>query len=130
MSADELFPFAGIPGAFIHIKKPSGSKKRRIMQINTALDKIFVILDEDDPVKHADTLRSLLSSIQKGLHRSGLDDEIIDCVSEYVDTWTVDEAIEEDIDSFIEETNDIYERVVGEDEDEDDDEDEDEDDEY
>ena len=100
------------------------------MQINTALDKIFVILDEDDPVKHADTLRSLLSSIQKGLHRSGLDDEIIDCVSEYVDTWTVDEAIEEDIDSFIEETNDIYERVVGEDEDEDDDEDEDEDDEY
>ena len=101
------------------------------MQINTALDKIFQILDEDDPVKHANNLRSLLNSIRKGLHRSGLDDEIIDDVNEYIDTWLVDEAIEEDIDSFIEETNDIYDKVVEEDDEDDDDEDDDdEDDEY
>ena len=98
------------------------------MQINTALDKIFQILDEDDPVKHANNLRSLLNSIRKGLHRSGLDDEVQDDVNEYIDTWLVDEAIEEDIDSFIEETNDIYDKVVEEDEDDDDDDEDDDDD--
>lgn len=102
------------------------------MQITTALDRIFKILDEDDPAKNANSLRSLLTSMRKGLRRSGLDDEIMDDVNEYIDTWLVDDAIEEDIDSFIEETNDVYDKVVDEDEEDDDDDedDDDEDDEY
>ena len=97
------------------------------MHIKLALNKIFKILDEDDPAKHANSLRILLGGMKKGLHRSGLDDEVIDFVSEYLDAWLVEEAIEEDIDSFIEETNDVYDKVNDEDED-DDDEEEDEDD--
>ena len=95
------------------------------MHIKLALDRIFRILDEDDPVKHANNLRSLLDSMRKGLNRSGVDDEVIDFVNEYIDSWLVDEAIEEDIDSFIEETNDVYDKIVVEDEEDDDDDDDD-----
>ena len=97
------------------------------MHIKLALDKIFKILDEDDPAKHANNLRSLLTSMRKGLNRSGLDDEVIDFVNEYLDAWLVEDAIEEDIDSFIEETNDVYDKVVDEEEDDDDDDDDDDD---
>ena len=51
------------------------------MHIKLALNKIFKILDEDDPAKHANSLRILLGGMKKGLHRSGLDDEVIDFVS-------------------------------------------------
>lgn len=98
------------------------------MHIKLALDRIFRILDEDDPVKHANNLRLLLEGMRKGLNRSGVDDEVIDFVNEYIDSWTVEEAIEEDIDSFIEETNDVYDKVVGEDGADDDDEEDDDDD--
>lgn len=93
------------------------------MNLNLSLDKIFSILDEDDPVKHAGGLRSILKTIKKGVRRSGLDDEILDMLNEYLDSWLADGAIEEDIDSFIEETNDIYEKVVDEDDGDDDKED-------
>lgn len=99
------------------------------MHIRLALDRIFKIFDEDDPAKHANHLRTLLAGMQKGLNHSGLDDEVIDFVNEYLETWLVDEAIEEDIDSFIEESNDVYDKViVEEDEDDEMDDDEDEDD--
>lgn len=102
------------------------------MQVITALNKIMGILDQEDPVKQASTLRTLLSNMQKGVNRSGLDDEVIDSVNEYIDTWIVDEAIEEDIDSFAEETDLIYEQIVEEEDEDDDDydDDDDEDDEY
>ena len=96
------------------------------MHIKLALDRIFKILDEDDPAKHANNLRSLLTGMRKGLNRSGLDDEVIDFTNEYLDAWLVEDAIEEDIDSFIEETNDVYDKVIDEDEDDDDDDDDDE----
>lgn len=89
------------------------------VNLNLSLDKIFAILDEDDPVKHAGGLRSILKAIKKGVRRSGLDDEVLDMLNEYLDSWLADGALEEDIDSFIEETNDIYEKVVDEDSDDD-----------
>ena len=95
------------------------------MHVKLALNKIFMVLDGDTPENDADKLRSLLHGMRKGVHRSGLDDEAIDAVNEYLDTWLVDDAIEEDIDSFIEETNDIYDRVVDEEEEDDDDDDDD-----
>ena len=98
------------------------------MHVKLALNKIFMILDEDAPEKSADKLRSLLEGMRKGVNRSGLDDEAIDAVNEYLDSWLVDDAIEEDIDSFIEETNDVYDQVVDEEEEDDDDDDDDDDD--
>ena len=99
-----------------------------IMHIKLALNNIFTILDGDDPAKHASSLRHQLEGMKRGLNRSGLDDEVIDLVNEYLETWLVDDAIEEDIDSFIEETNDVYAEVVDEDEEEDEEDEDDEDD--
>ena len=94
------------------------------MHIRTALTNIYAILDEDDPLKHSNKLRRLLGAMRNSLERSGLDDEVIDLINEYLDAWLVEDAIEEDIDSFIEETNDIYDKVVDEDEEDEEDEDE------
>ena len=97
------------------------------MHIQTALTNIYNILDEDDPLKHANQLRRLLNAIKVSVERNGLDDEHIDLVTEYLDNWLVEDAIEEDIDSFIEETNDVYDKIVGDDEEDDDEEDDEED---
>ena len=94
------------------------------MHVKLALNRLLMILDEDNPLDYVGKLRALLVGMRKGLERSGLDDEVIDFIDEYLDCWLVDNAIEEDIDSFIEETNDIYDRVVGDDEDDDEDDDE------
>ncbi|MBR4986199.1 MAG: hypothetical protein IKY83_10740 [Proteobacteria bacterium] len=93
------------------------------MHIRTALTHIYSILDEDEPLKHVGQLRRLLNGMRLGLEQSGLDDDALELAHEYLDTWLVEDAIKEDIDSFIEETNDIYEKVVGEDEEEDDEDD-------
>ncbi len=98
------------------------------MHIKLALNNIYLILDEDDPAKHASRLRHQLEGMKRGINRSGLDDEVIDLVNEYIETWLVEDAIEEDIDSFVEETNDIYNEVVGDEEEDEDDEDDEDDD--
>lgn len=94
------------------------------MRVNAALTRIFSYLDDDNPHAHVKSLRALLASMRKGLDRSGLDAEVIDFINEYIDTWLIPHAIEEDIDSFCEETNDVKEKVCFDDE-EDEDEDED-----
>ncbi len=103
------------------------------MHVRLALKQIYEIIDGDDPVRYANKLRTLLKKMRKGLDRSDIDDEVVEFTNEYIDTWLVDEAIEEDIDSFIEETGDVYDKIVDEDDDDDDDDDDDgddEDDEY
>lgn len=91
------------------------------MRVNAALTRIFSYLDDDNPLDHVKSLRALLVSMRKGLDRSGLDAEVIDFINEYIDTWLVPHAIEEDIDSFHEETNDVQEKVSDDDIDEDED---------
>lgn len=99
------------------------------MQVIPALNKIIDILDQEDPTKYLSQLLSLLGSLEKSAGRTGLDDEILDMIHDYVEAWTVEGAIEEDIDSFAEDTEAIYD-VLAEDEEDEDDDDEDEDDEY
>ncbi len=98
------------------------------MRVNAALTRIFSYLDDDNPHAHVKSLRALLASMRKGLDRSGLDAEVIDFINEYIDTWLIPHAIEEDIDSFYEETNDVKEKVCLDEDNEDDEDDEDEDD--
>ena len=92
------------------------------MRVNTALTRISSYLDDDNPLAYVKSLRALLASMRKGLDRSGLDAEVIDFINEYIDTWLVPHAIEEDIDSFQEETNDVLEKVTLDDEDDNEDE--------
>ena len=91
------------------------------MHIKLALKQIYEIIDGDDPARYAGKLRTLLKKMRKGLDSSDIDDEVIEFVNEYIDTWLVDEAIEEDIDSFIEETGDVYDKIIDDDDDDDDD---------
>ncbi len=91
------------------------------MRVNVALTRIFSYLDDDNPLDHAKALRSLLRGMRKGLDRSGLDAEVIDFINEYIDVWLVPHAIEEDIDSFHEESNDVRDKIGLEDEEEEDD---------
>ena len=99
------------------------------MQIVPALNKIMGILDQEDPTKYLSSLLSLLGNMEKSAARSGLDDEILDMIHDYTEAWTVEAAIDEDIDSFAEETYAIYAAIAEDDEDDQDDED-DEDDDY
>ena len=99
------------------------------MQIVPALNKIMGILDQEDPTKYLSSLLSLLGNMEKSAARSGLDDEILDMIHDYTEAWTVEGAIEEDIDSFAEETYAIYDAIAEDDEGDEDDED-DEDDDY
>jgi len=92
------------------------------VSLRSALEKIYAILDADDPAKHASALRRILKGMKKSLQRGELDDEMVDMVEEYLDNWLADDAIEEDIDSFVEDTNDVYDTFVDEEEDDDDEE--------
>jgi len=92
------------------------------VSLRSALEKIYTIIDEDDPAKHASALRRILKGMRKSLRRGELDDEMVDMVEEYLDNWLADDAIEEDIDSFIEDTNDVYDAFADEEEEEDDEE--------
>ena len=92
------------------------------MQIVPALNKIMGILDQEDPTKYLSSLLSLLGNMEKSAARSGLDDEILDMIHDYTEAWTVEGAIEEDIDSLAEEPYAIYDAIAEDDADEQEDE--------